>query len=152
MENERYGTRISGKTMTFDFVSEGPKGLIPKRVQYSKIGRENIYNLAFGDLNLDTNTIDDKVISNNKDSLKVLSTVASTVYAFIKKYPKAIIYAEGSNATRTRLYRIGISNNLEELMGKFDVYGFLPNEGWTIFEKNTDYTAFFIKIKEQNNE
>ena len=147
MRNERYSVKISGATMTFDFVSEGPKGLIQKRVQYTKIKGGNVYNLAFGDVDLSTNSIDDKAISDNKDSLKVLSTVASTVYTFIKNYPKAIIYAQGSNAARTRLYRIGISNNLEELTETFDVHGLLANIGWVVFEKNTDYSAFFIKIK-----
>ena len=148
MGNERYNVKISGASMTFDFISEGPKGLIRKRVQYRKFKRKNIYNLGFGDLNLETNAIDDKVITDNKDGVKVLSTVASTVFTFIKKYPKAVVYAEGSNAARTRLYRIGISNNLDTLTEQFDVYGFLPDEGWSVFEKNTDYSAFFIKIKE----
>ena len=66
----------------------------------------------------------------------MLSTVASTVYTFTKKYLNATIYAEGSNAARTRLYRIGISNNLEELTEQFDVHGYLPKIGWTIYEKN----------------
>ena len=130
--------------MTFDFVSEGPKGLIPKRVEYRQFGDKNIYNLGFGDLNVETGEIDDKVVTDNNDSKKVLSTVASTVYTFTKKYPSAVIYAEGSNAVRTRLYRMGISNNLEELNEKFDVYGYFSNIGWTIFEKNKDYSAFYI--------
>ena len=84
MGNERYNVKISGASMTFDFISEGPKGLIRKRVQYRKFKRKNIYNLGFGDLNLETNAIDDKVITDNKDGVKVLSTVASTVFTFIK--------------------------------------------------------------------
>ena len=103
--------------------------------------------MGFGDIDLVTNVIDDKVITDNKDSRKVLTTVASTVYVFTEKYPNALVFARGSNAVRTRLYRIGISNNLEELTEKFEVRGYLANTGWTVFEKNTDYTAFYIKRK-----
>ena len=85
MGNERYTLEISNASMTFEFVSEGPKGLIRKRVEYRLIDERNIYNLAFGDINLETNKIDDTIISDNKDTKKVLSTVASTVYTFTQQ-------------------------------------------------------------------
>ena len=144
MGNERYGVKISNATMTFDFISEGPRGSIKKRVEYKQMGENQVYNLAFGDVIEETNALDDKVISDNKDSKKVLTTVASTIYTFIGKYPNAAIYAEGSNVARTRLYRIGISNNFEELTEQFDVYGFLDNIGWVEYEKNKDYSAFYV--------
>ena len=144
MGNERYGVKISNATMTFDFISEGPRGSIKKRVEYKQMGENQVYNLAFGDVIEETNVLDDKVISDNKDSKKVLTTVASTIYTFIGKYPNAVVYAEGSNLARTRLYRIGISNNLEELTEQFDVYGFLDNIGWVEYEKNKDYSAFYV--------
>ena len=146
MGNEQYELEISEASMTFEFFSEGPKGVIKKRVEYKLIDAdENVYNLALGDVDPITNALNDKVISNNGDSKKVLSTVASTVYTFIKEYPDAIIYAQGNNAARARLYRIGISNHLEKLMEEFDVYGYLDNFGWLIYEKNKDYSAFFIQ-------
>ena len=83
-----------------------------KIVEYSATGTENVYNLAFGDLDEITNTINDLSITNNGDSLKVLATVASTVYAFMEKHPNAWIVATGSTKVRTRLYRMGITNNL----------------------------------------
>ena len=46
MRNERYELEISGESMIFEFVSEGPKGtknLIKKRVEYRQIGNEKIY-------------------------------------------------------------------------------------------------------------
>ena len=130
MRNERYDLEIDETSMVFELISEGPKGLIRKRVQYRLVQNENIYNLAFGDVNAETDDFDDKVITDNNDSKKVLATVASTVYTFTEKYPYAIVYAEGSNAARTRLYRIGISNNLEELTKDFKIFGFLDNIGW----------------------
>ena len=144
MRNERYDVRISNATMTFDFISEGPRGLIKKRVQYRLVHNENIYNLVLGDVDPETDTFDDKVISDNNDSKKVLSTVAATAYTFTEKYPNPIVYAQGSNAARTRLYRIGISNNLEELTKDFNVFGFFEDIGWVEYRKNEDYSAFYI--------
>ena len=144
MRNERYDLEIDETSMVFELISEGPKGLIRKRVQYRLVQNENIYNLAFGDVNAETDDFDDKVITDNNDSKKVLATVASTVYTFTEKYPTAIVYAEGSNAARTRLYRIGISNNLEELTKDFKIFGFLDNIGWVEYRKNEDYSAFYI--------
>ena len=67
----------------------------------------------------DTDDFDDEIITNNQDSKRVLATVAATVYIFLDKYPKASIFATGSNIARNRLYRIGISNNLEEIEDDF---------------------------------
>ena len=100
MRNERYDLEIDETSMVFEFISEGPKGLIRKRVQYLLVQNENVYNLALGDVDPETGDFDDKVISDNSDSKKVLATVASTVYTFTEKYPAAIVYAEGSNAAR----------------------------------------------------
>lgn len=72
---------------------------------------------------------------------KVLSTVATTLFIFIRKYPEAIVLATGSTDVRTRLYRIGISNNLKYIQKEFVVMGLKDGE-WEIFQKNIDYGAF----------
>ena len=87
MKLPKYPLASSDKMMTFEFVSEGKNGLIHKIVKYQPTNLKGLYNLAFGDKDLKTGEIDDKVISNNGDSEKVLATVVSTVYAFTDKYP-----------------------------------------------------------------
>ena len=81
---------------TFEFTSEGEKGLINKIVRFQPTNLKGLYNLAFGDKDKLTGVIDDKVISNNGDSEKVLATVVATVYAFTDRYPDALIYVTGS--------------------------------------------------------
>lgn len=98
----------------FQFESTGLKGTIIKLVQYTEMsitGEDKCYNLAFGDLDITTREINDSIITNNGDAHKVLATVVSTIYVFTKKYPNAYVYATGSNEARTRLYRMGITNN-----------------------------------------
>ena len=106
MRKERYELEIESDVMKFRFTSIGPKGEIPKLAIYSKMRRKNSYNLGFGDKDLETDTIDDFAVTNNKDSQKVLATVAFTLYAFTNKYPDAVIFAKGSTKARTRLYQI----------------------------------------------
>lgn len=146
MNEETYQLKAKGSKTIFEFISNGPKGAIKKRVEYQKIIEDiDFYNLAFGDINMVTGEIDDKVISDNADTKKVLATVAATVFEFMKKYPNATVYAEGSNIVRTRLYRIGISNNLEEINEYFTVLGLLGKDEWHIYERNKNYSAFLIK-------
>ena len=125
----------------YEFVSEGSKGSVKKMVQFSNTGTENVYNLAFGDFDETINSINDLSVKNNGDSLKVLATVASTVYAFMDKHPNAWIFATGSNKVRTRLYRMGITNE------DFEVYGFSQSGVWEEFLVGEDYEAFMITKK-----
>ena len=147
MRYETYQLKTMDSLMTFEFISDGPKGSIRKRVQYQRTNDKNLYNLALGDVDIETEGFDDKVVTHNNDTEKVLATVAKTIYAFIDKYPDAIIYVTGNTLTRTRLYRMSISNNLEEINKKFEIYGLLENKGWVIYEKNNNYSAFLIRLK-----
>lgn len=89
-------------------------------------------------------------ITNNGDSLKVLATVASTVYAFTEKYPNAWIFATGSTTVRTRLYRMGITNNLAEISEDFSIFGYNAEENWEEFVVGEDYEAFLLTKKGNN--
>lgn len=146
MKLPRYEYLTEGNAELFTFVSEGPKGSIKKLIVYTQMLEKDIYNLAFGDYNEDTGKINDQVITNNNDSQKVLTTVASSLYVFTDKHPKVWVYATGSNNARTRLYRRGITANIDEILTDFEVYG-LQNDLWQPFEKGQEYEAFLAKRK-----
>lgn len=115
-------------------------------VKYTETNIKNIYNLGFGDKLGEADDYDDMAISDNSDSTRVLATIAATVYTFTDKYPNSYVLAKGSTTARTRLYRIGISNYLEEIEEDFIVFGFI-NSKWEEFEKNRDYSTFLITRK-----
>ena len=142
----RYELKADKTLTVFEFTSIGTKGEIPKLVQFSQTNLKDVYNLGFGDKNKKTGEIDDKVISNNGDSQKVLATVVATVYAFTDKYPNVWVYATGITKARTRLYRIGITNNLDEILEDFELYGLQTGE-WQEFAKGVEYEAFLVKRK-----
>ncbi len=146
MLSKQYETRISGNFQNYEFISEGPNGFITKVVHYSETNLKGYYNLGFGDKDPSTGLISDTSVSNNGDRQKVLATVAATLFVFISKYPDAIVIATGSTDIRTRLYRIGISNHLDEIEKDLVVMG-LIEEQWEVFNKNIDYEAFLVYKK-----
>ena len=146
MNLDRYQLKAENSLMIFEFISEGPKGKITKIVQYSETNLKGFYNLGFGDKDHLSGDINDSVITNNEDSQKVLATVASTVYAFTDKYPDSWIYATGLTKARTRLYRMGITNNLIDIKKDFHIFG-LSSEKWEKFKKDKEYDAFLVKRK-----
>ena len=143
MLNERYEIETALDFQTYEFTSQGDKGHITKVVRYTEINTKGYYNLGFGDKDPSTGILSDQAVTNNGDSRKVLSTVAATLFVFTNEHPEAIVIATGSTEARTRLYRIGIANNLSKIEKDFVVFG-LTEKGWEIFTKNVSYQSFLV--------
>lgn len=148
MKLPRYPLKSDDNLTTFEFISEGPKGLIPKLVQFTQTNLKGLYILSFGDKDQLTGEIDDLMISNNEDSEKVLATVVATIYAFTDKQPDIWIYATGSTKARTRLYRMGIAKYLSEVTKDFEILG-ERNDEWGTFRKNIEYDGFLVRRKKK---
>ena len=146
MELSKYQLKAEKKLHVFEFVSEGPKGKIPKLIEFTETNLHNFYNLAFGDKDKKTGKLNDSIITNNGDSEKVLATVVAAVYAFTDKYPNAWVYATGSTKSRTRLYRMGINKYLKSAKKDFHVYGEF-DDSWHKYNKNIDYEGFAVMRK-----
>lgn len=125
MNLPQYKTNPDEDLHSFSFISEGKNGKIEKVIRYEKI-TDDVFNLGFGDKDPITGKINDKVVTNNGDTEKVLATVVSTVFTFTERNPNAYIYATGSNHVRNRLYRRGITKYLSEALDTFAIYGMLP--------------------------
>jgi hypothetical protein len=149
MRYSKYQYSSEEQMLYYEFISIGSKGRIKKIVEYSNTSVDGVYNLGFGDYDENTDGIDDKSITNNGDSQKVLATVASTIYAFTGKYPNAWVHVTGSTNVRTRLYRMGITNNLTDISEDFHVYG-LINDKWEKFIVGEDYEAFLVTRKNKH--
>ena len=146
MKLDQYELKVGDNFITFEFVSEGPKGKIIKVVQFQQIDATGVYNLAFGDFNPLTDKLDDMIITDNGDSEKVLATVVGAIYMFTEQYPDAWVYAVGSTAARTRLYRMGINKYFDIANQDFNILGEQQNElKW--YEKGEDYQAFAVHRK-----
>jgi hypothetical protein len=131
----------------FDFLSVGKYGAILKRIAFVPTDIPYVYNLAFGNIKND-GRIDYTSVSDNGDRNKLLATIANVVDQYTCKYPERLIYFRGSTKERTRLYRMAVGINLEELSKKFEIYGEVDNEGdFVPFRKDMEISAFLIKRK-----
>jgi hypothetical protein len=87
------------------FISEGDQDII-KAIQYSfiqKLGGQDVYNLGFGDYDIEADTLDDKINSNNGDVYKIFNTVLSTIPTFFEAFKGAILMVHGSDSTQSFL-------------------------------------------------
>ena len=131
----------------FDFISEGCNGKIPKRIEIMSTPMPYVYNLAFGDVK-ENGELDDLIVRNNGDRNKILATIVKVVMDFTYKFPDRYIYFRGSTEHRTRLYRIVVSLNLEELSEIFEIYADITGDyDLVIFQKGVNIKAFVIKRK-----
>jgi hypothetical protein len=137
--------KIADNYCIFDFVSMGRNGNIPKRIEFIPTEMPGFFNLAFGDID-ENGEIDDYSISDNGDRDKVLATVAYAVEIYLNKYPDRWVYFRGSTLERTRLYRMAIGINLEELLLKFDIYA-EQKDGIVQFQRNIEAEGLLVKKK-----
>src|SRR5690349_8626245 len=142
---EAYPYEIYEDLLAFEFISIGPRGHIRKIVRFFHFGN-NTYNLEFGDFDVIDGAINDTIVTNNNDTKKVLTTVARIVFDFTSFFPNAKVAAKGSTHSRTRLYRMGITNSLSLISSEYMIYGYL-SERWEFFERGKDYEAFLVHLK-----
>ena len=159
MQIEKYKTESTVDNLIYTFNSVGEK-VIQKMVVYTRIKDPRIialppnttaFNLAFGDWDSETDYLDDQVESKNRDTEKVLATVANTAFEFWEEYPDALIFFRGSQPTgekarRTRLYQMKINRYFADINLIADVSGFESND-WEDFMLNKNYIAFLISQK-----
>lgn len=143
LDRYQYYTNASG--FDYEFDSVGPAGTIRKVAHFSVMGT-NVYNFGFGDLDINTGEISDTVKSKNGDSNRILGTLGSIIYDFTTMYMEALIYIEGTDATRTRFYQMNISKYWNQIEPIFEVFGLL-NGQWEDFRKGINYEAFMGRRK-----
>lgn len=148
MNHEKYNdVSTSADSLEFEFISEGRNGNFTKVVQFTQTENPNIYNLGFGD-KLENGEIDDLVRNNNQDRNKILATIVAIVYEFTAVYPEKMIFFSGSTPERTRLYRMAIFLNLNELAVDFEIFGvnFDGIESVVeLFRSGNNYDGFIVR-------
>jgi len=142
---EKYSVKTKSDHLTYEFVSKGPKGHITKLVVYQHMF-DNFYNLAFGDQSSKNELLDDLIVSNNGDTDKILSTVASTLFDFFDHHDGTIVFAQGSTHSRNRLYRRYLSYFLDIISENFILLVELEGD-IERFQKGKDYSSFYIHKK-----
>jgi hypothetical protein len=150
VNNERYSFQTNESYFDFEFESHGPNGQIKKVISYTLRNANGVtyFNLGFGDWNELQKRVDDISTSDNKDTQKILATVAATVVEITAVYPDLPVYAKGSTPARTRLYQMGISANFTEIELFLDILALRKDGEWETFQKGVNYEAFIARRKQ----
>ena len=128
---------LEDKTQFF-FASEGTQGKILKGIIFTHY-KGDLWNLAFGDWH--KGDIDDSVVTNNHDIVKLISTIAKVIYEFSNKYPLRHIYIEPVDEKRKKLYNHVFRRNYKVIIQTFHIIGnsngidekYLPENFYDIF-------------------
>ena len=125
------------------FQSDGDNGKITKMVIFSNVGKR-LWNLGFGDL--DGFDIDDSVVSNNNDVVKVISTVTKIAYDFSENFPFRRLQIKPVDEKRRRLYNHVFRRNYEAINTHFLIIGINGHKRETYSPENY-YQHFEINRK-----
>jgi len=132
--------------LDYSFHSIGPRGKIIKviRLRLHQTEPNVIFNMSLGDFDERTNEINTDVISDNGDRDMILKTTAHAILRFCHRYPQSYVLLRGNTAIRNRLYRMSISNRLDEIKKRCLIYGLMGTEV-SIFLRGRDYDGFLVK-------
>lgn len=100
---------ISHNELRFYFISNGSQHIIKvvhysyaerlQQIQIKELDGKKVYNLGFGDYNLDADDMVDDRITLNGDPYKVFNTVLNTIPVFFQHYPAHLVIVQGSDGT-----------------------------------------------------
>jgi hypothetical protein len=136
-----YAFEASEDYLYFWFESRSKERTIAKVVEFAEI-KENVFNLAFGDVD-ESGDLNDLIVSNNGDMYKVMATLAQIVVAFFGRYPAKEVYFAGSSYARTRLYRAVLNREMANWSAIFEVRGVVKGEP-VPFQSGIEFDGFLI--------
>ena len=148
MEKPIYKLTESSDGFWYEFESISDDKIIRKAIGfYESVHDTNVVELVFGDLANDS--LDVKVVSDNKDFYTILNTVIISVYRFLELYPQKSVFFMGSTNARNRIYRAIIAKLYTETENDFDIFGITFENTIENFIPNKDYFAFQINKKHE---
>src|SRR4051794_26184582 len=86
------------------FVSTGRQGDVYKGVLFQPLSEPDRFNLAMGDINLETFEMEFDELSGNGDARKVFATIGEIVKGYTDSYPEREIFISGNTDDKKRSY------------------------------------------------
>lgn len=147
MNLDHYEYTIDRLLLHYRFTSSGPNGDIRKLISFvpKNEGGKTFFVLDFGDY-FDNEEVDHFAVSDNKDTDRILATIAAAIIEFTSTFPDMGVYAIGSTPARTRLYQMNIRKYWKDIEALLILYGY-TNSRWELFQENVNYNAFFVRRK-----
>ncbi|MDZ7879797.1 MAG: hypothetical protein U5L45_19115 [Saprospiraceae bacterium] len=129
----------------FKPISRQPSQCAAHAYRFIGINSRRLWNLGFGDWK--DGKIDNSVVSNNNDIVRVISTVAKIAYEFSGNFPQRIIQIKPVDEKRKVLYNHIFRRNYATINVNFNINGFKgrkkekysPNKIYDRFELNRKF-------------
>lgn len=149
----------------YAFVTPSGNWKIVEHSFVEKRGERRVYNLGFGDFNIETGELVDDEVFNNGDARLILNTVLSTVPLFFKNNPENALIVQGSDSSdefpekcqnscrkkcekvckkqhqRIRIYCNFLDKNFGKLIKEYIFFG-LPLSKGSDFEQYVPYNSY----------
>jgi methyltransferase-like protein len=119
------------------------KGKILKVIIFT-LEEDGKWNLGFGDW--ENNNVDDKVMTNNQDVVKVIGTVAKVTYEFFDNYPNAIVVIKPVDEKRKKLYNIVFQRHYDAIKEDFHILT-LKDDRIEVYSPAQSYDSFELFLK-----
>lgn len=163
--------------LKFFFISRGEKDIV-KAIQYSFVQElygQNVFNLGFGDYDVECDSIVDNVNSNNGDAYRVLNTVLHSIPIFFKHFTDSVLMVQGSDGRpsfidicrdtckkkcivecknykrRINIYRAYVDKNYHQLIIDYQFLGGIVNNPQQIilekYQRYKNYDSVFLTKK-----
>jgi hypothetical protein len=130
--------------LAYVFRSEGINGVIVKVIIFT-LTDDGEWNLAFGDWR--NSDIDDKVMTNNHDVVKVIGTVAKVTYDFFEKYPEAVVVIKPVDDKRKNLYNIVFKRHYSTIISHFQIIAQKLGQRKEVYSPKKTYDIFELSLK-----
>jgi hypothetical protein len=143
MITDAYDYLDSKHKTRFAFQSEGVQGKVIKIIQFEK-SKDGKWNLGFGDWR--KGKIEDSIMTNNQDAIKVFRTVAKATFEFLNEYPTSIIVIEAVDDKRKRFYNLIFQRHFKELEPIFLIIGIIKKHKES-YNPHKFYDSFEISLK-----
>jgi hypothetical protein len=145
MNLARYPFEYFTEKYYYEFYSTGPNGKVRKLACFTLVEDTTfpVYNIGFGDAEENSFEINDRDVTNNNDSMKVLLTIALIALAFLRYRPGVWIFAAGTSPARNRLYRMLITKYWKEINQFFAINGEIDGRHYP-FEPGINYDGLIF--------
>ena len=141
---------------SFAFISEGPRGRLPKLVTFEPTDVESVFTVG-----LFTGTAVERDPerhqrdrTDNGDARRVVDTVIAAIDRFLDRFPDRWVTYDGYfggrfDPVRMRLYRMAITANLAYLQTRVTMYGILPDEvSHELYDPTHDYVTMLFRSRQ----
>ncbi len=121
----------------------GPKGIIVKIIRFDYLENDR-WNLGFGDFR--RGELDDFTTSNNQDLVKIINTIAQSVYIFMETNPGQIVEIKPADEKRKQLFNRIFARRWPEIESFFLVLGIVDGQR-EAYSPDGFYDSFEVSSK-----